>query len=230
MKYGRDELIRSILSPSSAIGLGFRSVVVALADGRAITGLPVEETADRLVLKTAEGQRVSIDPKSIEDRRTSDVSLMPEGLAQTMTDQELVDLLAYLTTLKQPVSIVGQYHALGPVHEPAGRPIFEPISALNPAAPASVGRGQPLSWRRVTANAEGIADLAPLTGGLPDSTAYASAPLVSPVAQKARLVIDSQALSRGVAQWQNSRVSSRNPRQRAAHGGSGPACRKEHSS
>ena len=45
---------------------------------------------------------------------------MPEGLAQTMTDQELVDLLAYLTTLKQPVSIVGQYQAIGPVHEPDG--------------------------------------------------------------------------------------------------------------
>ena len=80
---------------------------MALADGRVITGLPVEETADRLVLKTAEGQRVSLEPRSIEDRRTSDVSLMPEGLAQTMTDQELVDLLVYLTTLRQPVSIVG---------------------------------------------------------------------------------------------------------------------------
>ena len=86
MKYGKDELIRSILSPSSAIGFSFRSLVVALADGRVITGLPVEETADRLVLKTAEGQRVIVPTSSIEDRRTSDVSLMPEGLAQTMTD------------------------------------------------------------------------------------------------------------------------------------------------
>src|SRR5262249_51475146 len=48
VKYGRDELIRSILSPSAAIGSNFRSVVAALADGRVITGLPVEETADRL--------------------------------------------------------------------------------------------------------------------------------------------------------------------------------------
>ena len=34
VKYGRDELIRSILSPSAAIGYSFRSLVVALADGR----------------------------------------------------------------------------------------------------------------------------------------------------------------------------------------------------
>ena len=45
VKYGRDELIRSILSPSAAIGFSFRSLVVALTDGRVITGLPVEETA-----------------------------------------------------------------------------------------------------------------------------------------------------------------------------------------
>ena len=46
---------------------------------------------------------------------------MPEGLAQTMTDQELVDLLAFLTTLKQPVSIVGQYQVIGPVAEAGTR-------------------------------------------------------------------------------------------------------------
>jgi putative membrane-bound dehydrogenase-like protein len=193
VKYGRDELIRSILSPSAAIGYSFRSLVVALTDGRVVTGLSVDETAGRLVLKTADGQRVPIDPTSIEDKRTSDVSLMPEGLAQTMTDQELVDLLTYLTTLKQPVSIVGQYQAIGPVHEPDGRSIFEPIARLDPHAPASDGRGQSLSWRRVTANTEGMADLSPLVAGDAGSAAYAWAPVVSSVAQKARLVIDTQA-------------------------------------
>ena len=98
-KYGKDELLRSILNPSAAIGYNFRSVVAGLTDGRVVTGLPVEETADRLVLKTADGQRIAIRARRIEDRKTSDVSLMPEGLAQTMSDQELVDLLAFLATL-----------------------------------------------------------------------------------------------------------------------------------
>ena len=131
VKYGHDELIRSILSPSAAIGVSFRSLVVALADGRVITGLPVEDTPDRLVVKTADGQRIAVEPRSVEDRRTSDVSLMPEGLAQTMTDQELVDLLAYLTTLRQPVSIVGEYQVIGPLHEPDGTPLVDPASKLD---------------------------------------------------------------------------------------------------
>jgi putative heme-binding domain-containing protein len=193
VKYGRDELIRSILSPSAAIGYSFRSLVVALTDGRVLTGLPIQETDDRLILKTALGERIPVARGLIEDRRTSDVSLMPEGLAQTMTDQELVDLLAYLTTLKQPVSIVGQYHVIGPVYEPAGRSIFAPISRLDPHAPASDGRGHTLSWRRLTADAEGMADLAPLIAGDFKNAAYAWVPLVSPIAQKARLVIDTQA-------------------------------------
>jgi putative membrane-bound dehydrogenase-like protein len=193
VKYGRDKLITSILSPSAAISHSFRSVVVALADGRSVTGLPVEESADRLVLKTADGERAAIDLRSVEDRKTSDVSLMPEGLAQTMTDQELVDLLEYLSTLKQPVSIVGTYRTIGPVHEPAGKSSFEPVSRLDPHVAAPDGRGQSLSWRRVMANGEGIADLTPLIAGDAKNAAYAWAPLVSPVSQKARLVIDTQA-------------------------------------
>ncbi len=190
VKYGKDELIRSILSPNAAIGVSFRSLVVALADGRVVTGLPVEETAERLVLKTAEGQRVMVPISSIEERRTSDMSLMPEGLAQTMTDQELVDLLAYLTTLKQPVSIVGQYQAIGPVYEPGGRSAFDPISKLDLHGAVTDGRGRELSWRRVSANAEGQADLSPLVAGDGKNAAYAWASVVSPVAQKARLVFD----------------------------------------
>ena len=193
VKYGKDELIRSILSPSAAIGFSFRSLIVALADGRVVTGLPVEETADRLVLKTAEGQRVNVPIRSIEDRKTSDVSLMPEGLAQTMTEHELVDLLAFLTTLKQPVSIVGQYQAVGPVHEPGGKPLFDSVAKLDVRRPVSDGKGRELSWRRVSANAEGQADLSPLIAGDVNHAVYVWVPIVSPVAQRARVVIDTPA-------------------------------------
>jgi putative heme-binding domain-containing protein len=193
VKYGRDELIRSILSPGSAIGFGFRALVVALSDGRVITGLPLEDTPARLVLKTAEGQRVTLEPRAIEGRRTSDLSLMPEGLAQTMTTEELVDLLSYLSTLKQPVSIVGQYHVIGPLQESNGSPLVDPAGKLDLEAPVNDGRGRQLSWRRASANAEGQADLTPLLTGELKEAAYASTPVVSPIAQQATLVIDTTA-------------------------------------
>jgi putative membrane-bound dehydrogenase-like protein len=193
VKYGRDELIRSILSPSAAIGYSFRSLVLALADGRVITGLPVEETAERLVLKTAEGQRVSLEPRLIEDRRNSDVSLMPDGLAQTMTTQELVDLLEYLTSLRRPVSIVGEYHAVGPGYEPNGTRIVDPASKLDLSSTVDDGRGHRLSWRRLATTAEGQADLTSLAGTDRQQVAYVSVPLVSPIGQPAQLAIDTPA-------------------------------------
>ena len=202
VKYGRDELIRSILNPSAAIGYNFRSAVLALTDGRVITGLPVEEAADRLVLKTAAGERITVVPGSIEERRTSDVSLMPEGLAQSMTDRELVDLLVYLTTLKQPVSIVGQYHVVGPLSESGDAPRINPASAVDLEASLDDGRGRKVTWRRLNANAEGLVDLSALMSAdsKDGATIYAYMPIVSPSAQKAKLVLDTPA---EVAVWLN---------------------------
>ncbi len=182
-KYGKDELLKSILNPSAAIGYNFRSIVVGLADGRTITGLAVEESAERLVLKNAEGQRIVIKTADIEDRKTSEVSLMPEGLAQTMTDQQLVDLLAYLSTLREPVSIVGQYHIAGPVQEPDGAPLIDPHTEIKLDAPLSAPGKQTLSWRRLDASAEGLADLGVLAGSTPPTAVYAYAPLRSPIEQ-----------------------------------------------
>ena len=69
-KYGKDELLRSVLNPSEAVGFSFRTQSVALCDGRVLTGLAVEDGPDRLVLKTAEGQRVQIRPAEIEEARS----------------------------------------------------------------------------------------------------------------------------------------------------------------
>ncbi|MHB1557280.1 MAG: PVC-type heme-binding CxxCH protein [Isosphaeraceae bacterium] len=206
VKYGRDELVRSILSPSAAIGYNFRSVVVALNDGRVITGLPIEETSSRLVLKTATGERVVVPTGSIEDRRTSDVSLMPEGLAQTLTDAELVDLIAYLATLRQPVAIVGQYHVLGPLQGSSNTARLEKSGSIDIDNAVDDGHGRRLNWRRVNANAEGLVDVSALAGGEDDGAGagaghvYLYAPLVSPVAQRARLVIEAPD---GASAWLN---------------------------
>ena len=153
-KYGKDELLRSILNPSAAIGYSFRSLVLALADGRVVTGLPVEESTR--AARAQDGRRQAdraVRTGEIEERRTSDVSLMPEGLAQTMTDQELVDLLAFLTTLQQPVSIVGQYHVVGPVSRAAHRRFREDRPGSDACADRTESRTSPGAGSRPTPKA-----------------------------------------------------------------------------
>jgi putative membrane-bound dehydrogenase-like protein len=199
-KYGKDELLRSILNPSAAIGLSYRSAVVGLADGRVVTGLPVEDSPERLVIKTADGQRLALRRAEIEDRKTSDVSLMPEGLAQTLGDQELVDLLEFLSTLREPVSIVGQYHVIGPLREPAGSPAIIPAVKIDLAVPMRGPRGEELIWRRVDANAEGLADFSALLADDPESVVYAFTRVSSPIEQSARLVVETAS---GVTAWLN---------------------------
>jgi len=189
-KYGKDELLRSILNPSASIGYSFRSLVLGLTDGRAITGLAVEDSPERVVVKTADGQRITIRPGDIEDRKTSDVSLMPEGLAQTMSDQQLVDLLAYLSTLRKPVSIAGQYHVIGPLTEPGGEPAIDPDARIDLGATVRGPRQQLLAWHRLDANAEGLADLTAMVAGNAQNAVYAYAPVTSPIEQRASLVVE----------------------------------------
>jgi putative membrane-bound dehydrogenase-like protein len=171
-KYGKAELIQSILNPSAAIGYNFRTTVASTNDGQVISGLLVEEAPDRVVLKTAEGRRISLRPADIEGRKQSEVSLMPEGLAQTMSDTDLVDLLAFLGTLRQPVSIVGQYQV---------------------AAPAFAGETPSTGWRKVTADAESLVALRPISGEDSRRSANLKTGIYTPEAIDAQLVLDSKA-------------------------------------
>ena len=173
--------MNSILNPSAAVGYNFRSHAVALKDGQVLTGLVVEDTPDRLVLKTSDGKRAEIKPGEIDERKVMEISLMPEGLAQQMREQDLVDVLAYLGTLRRPVSIVGQYSVLGPVEDSADHPAIDPAKPLD---------AKDLTSRRLTANAEGVADLAPVVGADAGKSAYLLTPVTSRSDQEVRLVLD----------------------------------------
>jgi putative heme-binding domain-containing protein len=193
VKYGREELLQSILNPSSAVGYNFRPYILALKDGRVVTGLPVEESASAIVLKTAEGKSVRVAKSEIEESQVSAVSLMPEGLAQTMTDQQLVDLLAYLGTLKRPSSVVGQFQVLGPLDDATDNTKTHAVDVAGTVRvnePVKSAGGKSISWRRLTANAEGLVDLVGLASEKGQS-AYLWTVAQAPAPQKARIVLDS---------------------------------------
>jgi putative heme-binding domain-containing protein len=67
-----------------------------------ILGLIVEETADEVLVRDANGKDIRIDKRAIESREKCRNSLMPEDNAATLTREELVDLVEYLITLKAP--------------------------------------------------------------------------------------------------------------------------------
>ena len=99
-RYPREELIASILQPSARIFSGYETVVVATADGKVLTGLIKSDNADGLEIQDADGKRIKIPKADIEDRKTSELSLMPNGIVEGITPQDFADLIAYLETLK----------------------------------------------------------------------------------------------------------------------------------
>lgn len=101
-KYARAELVASVLFPSARISSGYEPVVVATSDGRVLTGIIKSETADALEIEDADARRIRIPKDDIEDRKRSEVSLMPTGLAEGLSPQDFADVIAYLETLKNP--------------------------------------------------------------------------------------------------------------------------------
>lgn len=110
-----------------------------------------------------------------------------------MTTQEVVDLISYLSTLRRPVSIVGEYHAVGPLNEPSGTRLIDPGARANLQSPVSDGKGHEVSWRRLAASAEGQVDFSLFAAEDSRHAAYALIPVSSPVDQQGRLVIESPA-------------------------------------
>ncbi len=93
-------LITSVLYPSAQIASGYEPVMVALADGRILTGIVKSDTADGLEIEDADARRLRIPKDEIEDRKRSNISLMPNGLAEGLKPQDFADLISFLETLK----------------------------------------------------------------------------------------------------------------------------------
>jgi putative heme-binding domain-containing protein len=100
-KYSKDELIHSVLQPSDRILPGYEQVLVSTQSGTIITGQIRSETEDTLELLDAELKVTRIPKREVRERRATGVSLMPDGLADSLTPLELTDLVTYLQSLKQ---------------------------------------------------------------------------------------------------------------------------------
>lgn len=92
----REFLLQSLVDPSAAIRREYLASVVETTDGRVLTGVNADEASGNLVLGTITGGKEVIPLARIRSVKTSDISLMPEGLLKTLTPQELRDLFASL--------------------------------------------------------------------------------------------------------------------------------------
>jgi putative membrane-bound dehydrogenase-like protein len=90
-----DYLLINILDPSAIVPKQFTTSVVALADGRVITGAVVQETEQSLVVQT-DKEQLTLSRDGVEAVRATGKSLMPDGLLDNLTPQQVRDLIGFI--------------------------------------------------------------------------------------------------------------------------------------
>lgn len=100
-KHSKEHILRSLIEPSKEIAEKYQSNTFILDSGKVVTGMVVEENAKQvrvLIDPLAKAAPLAIDKDSIDERVKSPLSIMPKGLLNKLTEEEILDLVAYIFT------------------------------------------------------------------------------------------------------------------------------------
>lgn len=95
-RFTRKELIESIVHPSHVISSQYASRTVLTTDGRQITGLVAPGASGETVILQASGEKLTLNSGDIDVTKPSKVSIMPAGLLDPLSQEEVADLFALL--------------------------------------------------------------------------------------------------------------------------------------
>lgn len=136
-----DYLIYSLLEPTKAVKEGYHAITVATQDGQIFTGIKIRQSERELFLRDADGNEKAIPLANIEEQKPAG-SIMPAGLVDSLTKQELVDLVRFLSELGKvgPYSVaktrvVRRWQTLEPTAEAATVLIRDRIDAATKPDP-----------------------------------------------------------------------------------------------
>ncbi|MCY2979037.1 MAG: dehydrogenase [Planctomycetota bacterium] len=99
-----EQLLVSVFNPSLVIGEAYKGVTLRTVDGTIVTGLLLERDEKRTVIRVQGGKDQTIPNDEIEEFKQDKKSLMPEGIENQVSAQELADLFALLTLESPPTS------------------------------------------------------------------------------------------------------------------------------
>lgn len=96
----RDQIVESILKPNASISQGFATVLLDTKDGKSYTGFVTAESAEKLTIRDIGGNATTLEKSAIKNRKQLDTSMMPAGLANSLSFEELASLVSYLQQQK----------------------------------------------------------------------------------------------------------------------------------
>jgi len=90
-----DSLLANVIDPSQVVGKGYENVQVETRDGRSLSGRLVENSDTRIKLLSSGPKEEVVAKTDIAELRTSELSVMPEGLEQ-MPENDFRNLILFI--------------------------------------------------------------------------------------------------------------------------------------
>jgi putative heme-binding domain-containing protein len=103
-RFKRQDILESSTEPSKVLSEQYMNTAIETTEGKVIVGRITEETDDHITLRPnpLQPETVTVKKSEIESRQLSKTSPMPTGLLNTFTEDEILDLMAYLESFGDP--------------------------------------------------------------------------------------------------------------------------------
>jgi putative heme-binding domain-containing protein len=95
-----DYLLENVLDPNAVVAKEYQVTILETNDGRILTGIVRQENDKVLTLQT-QNDKVTLPKPEVRSRTKSAASMMPEGMLDKLTNEEVRDLVAYLASPEQ---------------------------------------------------------------------------------------------------------------------------------
>ena len=90
-----DYVLENVLDPNALVASEYQVTVLTTKNGRVLAGI-IKQEGDRAITIQSQNERITLPKDEIETREKLSISMMPEGLLDTLGPQEVCDLVAYL--------------------------------------------------------------------------------------------------------------------------------------
>ena len=98
-RFSQKDLLESIVDPSKEISDQYAAVEIDTLDGKKVVGRIVNLNGDNIMVNTDmlnPNGLVTVNRKNVDAMKPSKLSMMPAGLLETLKEDEVLDLMAYL--------------------------------------------------------------------------------------------------------------------------------------
>ena len=97
----REQIAESILKPNASISQGFATVLVTTRDNKKFMGFVTNESSEKIIMRDIAGQSKTLKTAEILSRKEIETSMMPPGLANSLSYEEFASLITYLSQQKK---------------------------------------------------------------------------------------------------------------------------------